>query len=115
MPYKLTWIEPKKNPKLKSFEKLPEGYEESKFSLGYKKATKKMDVENIKALKDEPFEYHFCDGWNRFAKEQEGCGWVEGLPSSYKMNTIQPLAGRQGEVYHCAKCGVEVGFSGAIS
>ena len=113
MPYIQTWADPDKNPKLESHSELPVGYEEMENNWGYKKAIKKMDQDTLNTLKGKPFEYHYCKG--DVLQDLPSCGWVEGLPNEYDVNTLGPLSGRQGTEYYCAKCGASIGFTGCYS
>jgi hypothetical protein len=114
MPYRQIWVEPDKNPRLESWEELPKGYVESSIRLGgYRNASKVMEIEVLEALREMPFMLYYCEGDT--IQDLPGCGWVEGRPNEYKINTLGPLSGRRGVEFYCAKCGAKMGFRGAIS
>lgn len=114
MPFKMKYVEPSKNPKLESWEELPKGYKESSIRLaGYRIASKVCEVEILEAIREMPFMLYYCKG--NVLQDLPGCGWVEGTPNDYKINTLAPLAGRRGTEYYCAKCGAKIGFIGVIS
>ena len=103
MPYQTTWVAAKKDPNRKCYAILPDGYEVASglfacYQLASKDGTRCAIPENA---------LHFC----------EKCGWVEGYPNQYKVNTLDSahLSGQRGEDYHCARCGNHIGFSGVMS
>lgn len=42
-------------------------------------------------------------------------GWIAGVPGQYHEDNIGLLSGRRGEVFHCRRCGNEIGFFGMMS
>lgn len=100
MPYRTVYEPASKDPSIEVVQELPEGIEEKRNLGNYRMA---------RGSGDRYFEeYTYC---------RHCGGWVKSHANMYSVNTTNShsLSGRNGQDFHCARCGERIGFMGMMS